>query len=164
MNSSPRDAMVGPLKERAYEKYAWVILFANGLLWLLYSIAVLFLSSTMETPSGDAVKTLTGAPFSQIVASNPGIANYIYYLLRNLAIIIFGFGALLTVISATAYRKGAVWAWYLMWVAPVILLLQVPNDYFTVGSVFFDPTIFIVIPLVGLLLPYRKFFPKKQPA
>jgi hypothetical protein len=66
------------------------------------------------------------------------------------------------VVSATAYRKGEVWAWYLTWVVPVLFLLDLSNDYLAfdvdVGSMFI-----VVILVAGLILPYRKFFTSKQP-
>jgi len=148
-------------KEKAYEKYAWVIPFAMGLFFLL-SMAATFLSPIILTGAENAVESLTGTTFSQLSASSPGVANYIYYLIRILAIFSAGLGAFFTVVSATAYRKGELWAWYLMWVVPVIFLLDFANDYLAFGYVDVGSVFIVVILVAGLLLPYRKFFPVEQ--
>jgi hypothetical protein len=149
-------------KEKAYEKYAWVIPFAMGLFFLLSMVAT-FLSPRILTEAENAVESLTGATFSQLASSSPGTANYIYYLIRILAIFSAGLGAFFMVVSATAYRKGEVWAWYLTWVVPVLFLLDLSNDYLAFGYVDVGSVFIVAILIAGLLLPYRRFFPIKQP-
>ncbi len=104
--------MAAVRKKKAYEKYAWVIPFVMGLFFML-SMAVTFLSPVILTGAEGAVESLTGLTFSQLAASNPGVANYIYHLIRILAIFSSGLGAFFAVVSATAYRRGELWAWYL---------------------------------------------------
>jgi hypothetical protein len=147
---------------KAYEKYAWVIPFAMGLFFLLSMTATL-ISPVILTGAEGAVKSLTGTTFSQLAASSPGVANYIYYLIRIFAIFSAGLGAFFMVVSATAYRKGEPWAWYLTWVVPVLFLLDFANDYLAFRFVDVSSLIIALIVVLGLLLPYRKFFPTKQP-
>jgi hypothetical protein len=147
--------------EKAYEKYAWLVPFVMGLFFMV-SMAATFLSPVILTGAENAVESLTGTTFSQLAASSPGVANYIYYLIRILAIFSAGLGALFMVVSATAYRKGELWAWYLTWVVPVLFLLDFINDYLAFGYVDFGSLFIIVILVVGLLLPFRKFFPVEQ--
>jgi hypothetical protein len=68
----------------------------------------------------------------------------------------------LIAITLTGYRKGEKWAWYTMWLAPAILVCQAILDATFLGDVNqvlkWIPITFLS--LVGLLLPYRKFFPK----
>jgi len=149
-------------KEKAYEKYAWIIPFVMGLFFLLSMGATLFYPRIL-TEAEHAVESLTGSTFSQLAASSPGVANYIYYLIRILAIFSAGLGAFFTVVSATAYREGEVWAWYLTWVVPVLFLLDLSNDYLAFGYVDVGSMFIVAILVTGLLLPYRKFFPIKQP-
>ena len=80
---------------------------------------------------------------------------------RILAIFSAGLGAFFAVVSATAYRKGEAWAWYLTWVVPVLFLLDVSNDYLAFGYVDVGSMVIAAILVAGLLLPYRKFFPIK---
>ncbi len=60
-------------------------------------------------------------------------------------------------ISLTSYRRGDRWAWYTLWTIPAFTVLLYALQLV-------DPQVdwlFAAISLVGLLLPYRKFFPKK---
>jgi hypothetical protein len=149
-------------KERAYEKYAWVIPFVMGLFFSVSMVATLF-DPGIITGAEHAVESLTGSTFSQLAATSPGIANYVYYLIRVLAIFSAGLGAFLAAVSATAYRKGEVWAWYLTWVVPLLFLLDLSNDYLAFGYVDVSSMVIAAILVVGLILPYRKFFPAKKP-
>jgi|SRR5271170_1908627 hypothetical protein len=147
-------------KEKAYEKYAWVIPFVMGLFFLV-SMAATFLFPVILTGAEGAVQSLTGSTFSQLAASSPGVANYVYYLIRILAIFSAGLGAFFAVVSATAYRKGEAWAWYLTWVVPVLFVLDAVDDYYAFRYVDVSSMIIAAILVAGLLLPYRKFFPKR---
>jgi len=149
-------------KEKRYEKYAWIIPFAMGLFFLV-SMSVTLLFPVILTGAEGAVQSLTGSTFSQLAASSPGIANYIYYLIRIFAIFSAGLGAFFMVVSATAYRKGEAWAWYLTWVVPVLFVLDAVNDYYAFRYVDVSSVVIAAILVAGLLLPYRKFFPSKQP-
>ena len=155
--------MGGFRKEKAYEKYAWLIPFAMGITLLIAVIAVFIAPRTIIESSGSAFESLTGTTFAQMLASSPGVASYIYYLIRTFAFFEAGFLAFLTVLSATAYRRGERWAWYLTWLVPALFALDLAYEFLV--RAFVDvSSIIIVAPLVaGLLLPYRKFFPKKQP-
>ena len=149
-------------KEKAYEKYAWVIPFVMGLFFLV-SMSVTLIFPVILTGAEGAVQSLTGSTFSQLAASSPGIANYIYYLIRIFAIFSAGLGAFFAVVSATAYRKGEVWSWYLTWVVPVLFVLDAADDYYAFRYVDASSVVIAAILVAGLLLPYRKFFPSKQP-
>jgi len=148
-------------REKAYEKYAWLIPFVMGLFFLVSMSATIF-SPGILTGAENAVETLTGTTFSQIALSSPGVANYIYYLITIFAIFSAGLGAFIAVVSATAYRKGQVWAWYLTWVVPVLFLLDFANDYRVLRYVDTGSIVIIAILVIGLLLPFRRFFPIKQ--
>src|ERR1700722_16963794 len=99
--------MAAVRKEKAYEKYAWVIPFVMGLFFLVSMAATIFFPGIL-TGAENAVETLTGTTFFQIAASSPGVANYVYYLITILAIFSAGLGAFVMIVSATAYRRGEV--------------------------------------------------------
>ncbi len=155
-------------KERAYEKYAWIIPFAFGIFVLLFSIALFIAPSMLEDrsnriPPNSAVESLTGRTLAQIALSDPGFANYGYYLIRILSILFSFFSVYIAVVSAVAYRRGERWAWYLTWLLPAFFVFAGAWEPFVVGFTDYANLPVIAILVVGLLLPYRKFFPKKQP-
>ena len=155
--------MTAPRKDKAYEKYAWIIPFAFGIFNLLFSFVLFFAPRRLEDPSFSAVESLTGRTFAQIATSDPGVANYTYYLIRTFTIFIAGLNAYLAVVSATAYRRGERWAWYLTWLVPALFVLDLPYEFLVRAFIDVSSIIIVAILVVGLLLPYRKFFPKKQP-
>ena len=101
---------------------------------------------------------MTGRSWAQIAASDPGIANYVTTLYGFLGAIDICFSLLVIAVSATSFRRGERWAWYALW---TFLLRQVFEVVFT-GQ----PPIPIGVgaTLLGLFLPYRKFFPKVKSA
>jgi hypothetical protein len=129
-----------------------------GLFFLVSMGATIFFPGIL-TGAENAIETLTGTPFSQVAVSSPGIADYILYLITIFAIFSTGLRAFIMIVAATAYRKGEVWAWCLTWVVPVLFVLDFANDYRVLRYVNTGSIVIIAIMVIGLLLPYRKFFP-----
>ena len=75
-----------------------------------------------------------------------------------------GFGVTTVLISATSYRKGKKWAWYLLWYVPVFWVIAGYLQYASGGQIPLVTIILSPVPVLGLLLPYRNFFPKAQVA
>jgi hypothetical protein len=65
-------------------------------------------------------------------------------------------------ITLTGYRRGEKWAWYTMWSVPVLLICNALFSAIFTGDASqmlqFIPI--TIITLLGLLLSYRKFFPR----
>ena len=65
-------------------------------------------------------------------------------------------------ITLTGYRRGEKWAWYTMWLVPAVLVGQ--GLWYSVFLGDFNEMVqyipIVTVALVGLLLPYRKFFPR----
>ena len=127
--------MVASQRERAFRKYAWVLLILGGLLGL-----IIFL----PPPPG---VTVTVGPYDLIFAN----------LLR-------GWVILQLLIGPTLFRKGNKWGWYLIMIAWLVTftagiigsigLPQSPAGVLSTLFYFWGPA------MLALLLPYRKFFPK----
>ncbi len=146
--------------ERVYEKYAWVILLALGLLWFVVGLNSVFLpEGVFETD----VQSVTNMPWSELKASSPVAADFVIFTYGLLGLLKLSWSFFVLAITLTGYRRGEKWAWYTMWSVPVLL---VSNALFS--SIFtsdvsqtmqFIPITFIT--LLALVLPYRKFFPRK---
>ena len=117
--------MAVPRKEKAYEKYAWILLFFTGI-----SVSPVIFFTLVE---GAYVTSL----------------------------ILLGFAVPTVLISATSYRKGKKWAWYLLWYVPVVLVIGIYQSYASLDlRALVGNFLESAVPVLGLLLPYRKFFPK----
>ena len=122
--------MAAPRKEKAYEKYAWLIFIFLGLSAII-----------------PAYFSLSGGVLQD------GLLSLV-------------FAVLTTFLSLTAYRKGRKWAWFALLYTP-LLLLMISRSWISPqnleGYPFQGLAFLALVSVVGLVLPYRKFFPKKQP-
>ncbi len=138
-------------KERAYEKYAWVIFFALGIVFLvqaMYTIA-------LRRPLDAFVQGGIGMTWSELVTAQPRIAGWISELTTYGGIIAAVAGVSIISISFRSYRRGEKWAWYTFLAVPILFgLATIINTR--------DNLLFAIAAAAGLLLPIRKFFPRKQ--
>lgn len=143
------------MPERGYERYAWIILLALGVAAIGFGFNDIFFPEPSDPPY---VQTLTGKTWDDIVAEEPGLAEVIRVMDRAVGLGLLGFGLLMVAIAAVPYRRGERWAWYASWAAPTVLLgfLAITLQ----GSLWLMFAILLVLALLGLLLPWRKFFPK----
>ncbi len=122
-------------QERAYEKHAWLLLFAVGIGILVFA----FMGSA-------GISASSSFPDAQEFAAP-----------------VLGWGIFVLAVSRISYRSGERWAWYVSWYLPAAFAGLVAHDL-SVGGVRAQfapvPALFATISLMGLLLPIRKFFPR----
>ncbi len=136
---------------KTHERYAWVLLFLSSALFLptsLYFIVFFFVTPYVTTP-GD---------LSGFLAGNPHITTWIRGILRDSAIAQLGLAILGMSIAAVSYRRGERWAWYALWYLPAAWLAYIASQVVLGNSVFL-PIALVIISLLGLLLPVRRFWP-----
>jgi hypothetical protein len=144
---------------RVYEKYAWVILLVLGLLWFVVGLYSVFLpEGVFETDA----QSVTNMPWSELKASSPVAADFVIFIYGLLGLLKLSWSFFVLAITLTGYRRGEKWAWYTMWSVPVLLVSNAVFSAIFTGDVSqtlqFIPI--TIITLLGLLLPYRKFFPR----
>ncbi|MGN5382232.1 hypothetical protein BIV25_28685 [Streptomyces sp. MUSC 14] len=69
------------------------------------------------------------------------------------------FGMLITLVP---FRRGERWAWYAQWYYPVFWIAHLAGGL-PPGKDHVHQVVFIVLSMVGLLLPVRVFFPRATP-
>lgn len=149
------------MSEKNYEKYAWIIFFVIGIIVLVGGISHMFGINTEPA----LVETISGQTIAELKLSSPMFFNLYNFYFSGGGLSDIGFAFFLIIISLTAYRQGLKWSWYALWFVPIFFLawilisLSLPIE--AKFSLFPPLIIFIVFSLVGLLLPIRKFFPKK---
>jgi hypothetical protein len=150
--------------ERKHEKYGWVIFLFLGLLWLVVGLTQTRAAFTMEALAEKDAQHVTGMSLSELDASSPVATELVLWLHMTLGNLKISWSLFLIAITLTGYRRGEKWAWYTMWLAPAVLVCQAILDAIFLGDVNqvlkWIPITFLS--LVGLLLPYRKFFPKQS--
>ena len=116
--------MAAPGAEKAYQKNAWIIIFVFGLLSAISS-PIGFLGMPPNPPSPEGT---TGLTLNQIAVRIPGIMDFIGSVARQLGNYMLAVGVLIMGIAAVPYRKGEKWAWYLSWIIPVLIVIQLANS------------------------------------
>src|SRR5260221_10177407 len=151
-----RDATMGTAVERAYEKHAWIIIFVFGLLAVI-AAPINLLGTPPNPPSPEST---TGLTLDQMSTRIPGVRDYIGGISRQLGNFMLAMGVLIMGIAAVPYRKGEKWAWYISWIFPILLGIQLANSFATGGFLWQLDFAFLFVMLAGLFMPFRKFFPK----
>jgi hypothetical protein len=94
-------------------KVSWILLLAVAVLSLLSGLYVGL------TPTADQTE-LQGRTWQQFAQQDPEIAALYSMDLALLGMSIGAFAALATVVAALPYRHGERWAWYALWIVPVL--------------------------------------------
>ena len=149
------------LVERVNEKYGWVVMLALGLLWLVVGLNQIF---TPDALMENDAQHIMGMSLSELEALSPEAALYVRWLTGALGMLKTSWSFLVLAITLTGYRKGEKWAWYTLWLVPALLVGQgIFNSVFLGDINEMLPWVPITtITLFGLLLPFRKFFPKDR--
>jgi len=145
--------------ERPWVKYGWVVFLFLGLLWLVTGFSQML---NPEPLLDNDAQRITGMSWSDHEASSPSTADLARSLMGTAGNLKVSWSFLVLVITLTAYRRGEKWAWYTMWLMPAVLVTQGIFDSVSLGDinemVKWIPV--TAVSLLGLLLPYRKFFPR----
>lgn len=145
---------------KIYERYAWLILLAVGLLWLVVGIVAVFQPEGIF--EGDA-KAVTNLPWTEVKASSPEASNFIIFVYGQMGLLKISWSLFILAITLSGYRRGEQWAWYMMLLAPILLASDAVFSVVYIGDinqvVQFIPI--TAVTMLGLLLPYRVFFHKK---
>lgn len=159
-----------PSQEKAYQKYAWVILFVLGLIIALFGLGDIPMGgSSFESGEGPTLQGITGLTWQELRAESPHAAAMLDYLVRAGGANLLVLGLFGMAVSWTGFRRGERWAWYAMWLWPVwfaLVVLLLMSVYKLPGPgvppPFVSGPVFLILSVLALLLPYRKFFPKQS--
>jgi hypothetical protein len=82
-------------------------------------------------------------------------------LLRALGVATTGMGIFGVMITLMAYRRKEKWAWFTLWYYPIFWTIHLAGGL-PPGNDHIHQIVFIVISLLGLLLPVRQFFSRNM--
>ena len=152
--------MVAHRADKAYVSNAWMILFVLGLIPAATAIAF---AAQGGRGRAEILKNLTGLTWDDLLTKVPGIGSFLGEVQLILDTYAIAFGISVMAISFFSYRKGERWAWYVLWIVPLVLLSIIFNDVsagMSMSGILGIPL--LLLSLLGLLLPYRKFFPRRS--
>ncbi len=123
--------MTGSGWVETYGRNAWIILLAAAALGIFGGVSVMVPTNpTYQLPS-------------------------VIWIIRAWGITWIGFNILALVLIVGPYRRGERWAWYTLWLMPLLLV-----GYFVLSpELTHNLVLAILTAALGLLLPYRRYFP-----
>ena len=144
---------------RTYEKYGWAVYLALGILWLVVGLVQVF--SPDELLRTDA-QLITDMSWSELKASSPVATDLVRFHYGQMGLLKTSWSLLVLAITLTGYRRGEKWAWYTLWLVPTLLVWNAFYNVYFLGDVnqMLQWIPVTTVSLLGLLLPYRKFFPR----
>ncbi len=146
---------------RVYEKYGWVLYLALGLLWLVVGFAQAFFPDELLNNESLLVLDMS---WSELEISNPEGAELVRFYIGGLGYLKMSWSLLVLVITLTGFRRGEKWAWYTLWLVPILLMSMTLFYAYWFGrineSLQYVPI--TTVSILGLLLPYRTFFPENH--
>jgi hypothetical protein len=119
---------------RVYERYAWVVLLVSAVLGLLAGL------------------TLVLSPLS-IMVEPAFAAGNVPAILRTLGLTWIFFNVLELIVLFRNFRGGERWAWWVLWLLPILWLFHFLFNPATVHNL-----VIAVVTALGLILSYRAFF------
>jgi hypothetical protein len=132
---SPDDISSIRRAPKSYEEYAWVLVFIDGLVFLIADLWQFIQGPLDPTPA-----------FS---GSSLFFQTHLLWA--------FGFSLMVMALAMIPYRRWETWAWALLWLAPLIWLGEAILNI-SAGGILWPILFFAVaVAVLGLLLPVRMF-------
>ncbi len=144
--------------EKFYVKYGWLILALSALLGVVAGVYLAAFPAPVDLPG---VVNLTRRSWTDIVAQSPETVKLTRYFIPLFWTADATVYALSLVIAVTLYRKGVRWAWYVSWLVVLYGLAFIAISAAAGGTMWANWIVHLALEVLGLVLPYRKFFPRK---
>jgi hypothetical protein len=145
---------------RFFETYGWLIYLALGILWAVVGLTQTFYPYELLK---DDTQRVLGMSWTEFEDSDPEAAELVRYQYGGMGLLKTSWSFFVIVIAIIGLRTGGLWAWYTLWSVPILLVTNALYNAWFFGDVSeMLPWIPITtVSVLGLILPYRKFFPKE---
>ena len=146
---------------RFFEDHGWVIYLALGVLWLVVGLYQTFYPYELLRDDSERVLDMS---WNELEDSNPQAADLVLYVYGGMGLLKISWSVFVMIIAYTSFRAGELWAFYTLCSVPVLLVaLAIFNAWFFDDvSEMLEFVPITTLSVLGLVLPFRKFFPKEQ--
>jgi hypothetical protein len=110
-------------------RIAWIVILVVELGYIAWGAGAAIVPDYLLGPGGKAIlpagfEGYSGGSWSALVAASPRVAGYITVLYRMYGIYCVLFGIISGVIAVTAFRRGELWAWWVLLVGNTVALVS----------------------------------------
>ncbi|RPJ26879.1 MAG: hypothetical protein EHM33_09985 [Chloroflexi bacterium] len=153
-------AKVAHRKENFFERSAWVFFLVIGVLEILFGWGDM-IAGVENDPA--ILISITGRTPAELKAQDPVLYAAMDHQQKVIGQILWITGALIFIISLTAFRHGARWAWFTFWLIPVSMALGAVSSYNirlpgeSLVPPFYSASLFTILTVLWLALSSRKY-------
>jgi hypothetical protein len=154
-------ASVAHREENFFERSAWLLFLVIGVLEILFGWGDMIVG--VENDPAILI-SITGRTPAELKAQDPMFYAAMDHQQKVIGQILWITGALIAIISLTAFRHGARWAWFTFWLIPVSMALGLLSSYNirlpgeSLAPPFYLASLFAILTIVWLALSYRKYW------
>ena len=148
-------------------KIASIIMTAMGVFTLVISLLWIFMTEVGFVSDFEAY---TGSTYTDYLASSPKFAEIYIITKRLIGVEMFPISILIILITQKSYSKTEKWSWYALLITGTILWGSLLAYRISIGYFSFDtplrasssmtPIVGLILLIVGLALPAKKFLSK----
>ena len=147
-------------RENFFESSVWIVFLVIGVLEILFGWGDM-IAGVENDPV--ILISITGRTPAELKAQNPVFYGALDHQQKVIGQILWITGALIAIISLTAFRRGARWAWFTFWLIPVSMGIGMVSSYNirvpgeSLAPPFYSAGLFAILTIVWLALSYRKY-------
>jgi hypothetical protein len=147
-------------QENFFESSAWVLFLVIGLLAILFGWGDM--TRGIENDPAILISAIGKTP-AELKARDPLLYQAMDQQQKVIGQILLIYGALVSVVSLTAFRRGARWAWFTFWLIPVSMAFAAASSYNnhqpgqSLAPPFYSGTLFAILTIVWLVLSHKKY-------
>ena len=147
-------------QENFFEQSVWVLFLVLGVIEILFGAGDM-LAGIENDPA--ILISSTGRTPAELKAQDPLIYNAMDQQQKTIGHVLLMTGLLVSVVSLTAFRGGAPWAWFTFWLIPIDMVFIVVASYNnrqpgeSLAPPFYSGLLFAALTIVWLALSYRKY-------
>ena len=151
-------------QENFFEQSVWVLFLVLGVIEILFGAGDM-IAGVENDPA--ILISATGMTPAELKTRDPLIYSAMDHGQKVVGQIFLMNGVLVSVISLTAFRRGARWSWFTFWLIPVSMAFGVVSSYNSrlqgesLAPPFYSGLLFAVLTTLWLALSYRKYLSQK---
>ena len=151
-------------QENFFEGSVWVLFLVLGVLEILFGVGDM-IAGSFSSPA--ILVSATGRTPAELKAQDPVLYNAMDHQQKVIGNVLLMTGLLVSIISLTAFRRGARWAWFAFWLIAADMAFIAISQYIirqpgeSLAPPFYSGLLFAVLTILWLALSYQKYLSRE---